>query len=245
EVLVFKRNVDINNINEKFSTTPLSVNTQNSISMLNTFSADDCVKYEPCVHKKNPVVINKSYFNEKNNGFEYLDSSHLQMVKQRQKLHAHASFTPVLHTVWRMPVESRAKAKPIHLFAGTNYASTTNNQQNDDTSTLAAAIDKWAIDGNFKIFLDHYLFIDSQLIVRQQTTTDVPVEQSNNDAAVISSENGVELMDVNNESAYIETKKETIIAEILFDQNRRLRSEEIHYLDHPMMGILVQIRKIK
>ena len=37
EVLVFQRNVDINKIDEKYSTTPLSVNTQNSIEMLNVF----------------------------------------------------------------------------------------------------------------------------------------------------------------------------------------------------------------
>lgn len=241
EVLVFQRNVDINKINEEYSTTPISVNTSNSIAMLKQFPSDDCVKYEPCAHKKNPVIVNQSHFNQ-TNGFEYLDSSHLQLVQQRKKLHAHASFTPVLHTVWRMPVQSRAAAKPIHLFAGTNYATTANSLE--DTQAISAVIDKWAIDGNFKIFLDHYLFIDSQLIIRQQTTADVPVEQNNEDLTVISSENGVELMDVNSATTTVKTRKETVIAEILFDQNRRLRSEEIHYLDHPMMGILVQIRKI-
>ena len=40
----------------------------------------------------------------------------------------------------------------------------------------------------------------------------------------------------------VETK--TAVTETLFDQKRRLRSEEIHYLDHPLFGVIVQIRKI-
>ena len=40
------------------------------------------------------------------------------------------------------------------------------------------------------------------------------------------------------------THKKTVITESLFDQNRRLRSGEIHYFDHPLMGMIVQIRKI-
>ena len=42
----------------------------------------------------------------------------------------------------------------------------------------------------------------------------------------------------------VPTRKETVITESLFDQNRRLRSGEIHYFDHPLMGMIVQIRKI-
>jgi len=40
----------------------------------------------------------------------------------------------------------------------------------------------------------------------------------------------------------VQTK--TAVTEALFDQTRRLRSEEIHYLDHPLFGIIIQIRKV-
>lgn len=246
ELLIFQRNVDINDMKEKFSTEPLLLDTQASIVMLNTFPNGDCNKYDSCLHKRNPVVITEKYFANNNNGFQQLDSSHLQFTEQRKKLDKHASFTPVLHSVWRMPVADSASTKPIHLFAGENFAVNTQEQTTDAQSIETQLSDKWAIDGNFKIYLEHYLFIDSQLIIRQQTTRDMPIVQpiENQDLNVISSENGVEVIDVERETEIIRTEKQTFIAEILFDQNRRLRSGEIHYLDHPMMGIIVQIRKI-
>jgi hypothetical protein len=30
-----------------------------------------------------------------------------------------------------------------------------------------------------------------------------------------------------------------------FDQKRRMRSSETHYLDHPLMGIIIQVRRVK
>ena len=34
------------------------------------------------------------------------------------------------------------------------------------------------------------------------------------------------------------------LEETYFDQTSRLESGEIHYLDHPVMGMIVQIRKM-
>jgi hypothetical protein len=142
---------------------------------------------------------------------------------------------------WRMPVETGRSAKPIHIFAGENFASQIDTEQQIK--------DIWAIDGNFKVYLDHYLYIDSQLIIRKAITEEI--SQVQQDIEVIDDENGIQIAKVesvldgaeHSEMANMVTNK-TVIKEVLFDQNRRLRSEEIHYLDHPLMGIIVQIRKI-
>jgi len=225
EVLLFQRNISLDKISEKFSDDALFVNTDNSISML---------KADPA-GRSNPVVITSQQFDQQGNNFKMLDSSHLQLMQQRKKLSSHAAFKPVLHMAWQMPVESANAAKPIHLFAGDNLQLTSQTG------------DKWAIDGNFKVYLDHYLFIDSQLIIRQKILQDIvkvqpdPAENLN----IIESENVVEVIDLNSEVNNAENNQQIVIADVLFDQNRRLRSEEIHYLDHPLMGIIVQIRKIK
>jgi len=222
EVLLFQRNISFEKISEKLSDDKLHLNTDNSISMLKANGGT------------NPVVISAQQFDKNGSNFILLDSSHLKLSAQRRKLSAHAGFKPVLHMAWRMPVNSRNSAKPIHLFAGKNLA-----------SGLQSA-DKWAIDGNFKVYLDHYLFIDSQLIVSQKTLQQkikrqtAPVQDSN----ILESENGVEIIDLNREADTLENKQQIVIKEALFDQRRRLRSGEIHYLDHPLMGMIVQIRKI-
>jgi len=126
-------------------------------------------------------------------------------------------------------------------------APTSVNQIVDNTQQEINKEDKWEIDGNFKVYLDHYLFIDTQLIIRQAVTETVQrVEQTA--VELIDDENGVQIAKQIENSDIVNTLPEIeqriVIKEALFDQNRRLRSGEIHYLDHPLMGIIVQIRKI-
>ncbi len=224
EVLLVKRNTGLEKFGEKVSDESLNVNTDNSISLL---------KADPA-GQANPVVISSQEFDGFANNFKLLDSSRLRLTEQRKKLAAHAAFTPVLHMAWQMPVKSGNVAKPIHLFAGENL------------EISAQSGKKWAIDGNFKIYLDHYLFIDSQLIVREKTMqAPVKVQTARlDDLAVVDSENGVQIINPNVEVAKFDNNPQVVIKEVLFDQNRRLKSGEIHYLDHPLMGIIVQIRKI-
>jgi len=123
-------------------------------------------------------------------------------------------------------------------------SSTAVNALNQD---IALALDdKWAVDGNFKIYLDHYLFIDSQLIIRNAVKE--TIQKATSPLELIDDDNGVQIAKALDTTAAnnapTESVEQTVVKEVLFDQNRRLRSEEIHYLDHPLMGIIVQIRKI-
>lgn len=266
ELLMFERNVKIQDIKEHLSSQEIIVDTDESISLLNPIRRHVCVDGEPCFFNQNPTVITRTTFDSQGNNFERLDSSHLQLVEQRESLEKHNSFEPVFHMVWRMPVESGKTAKPIHLFAGENLAFNMYQRQTEklknitlgsssavSTEVQQAEItepvqvvpltDKWAIDGNFKIYLDHYLFVDSQLIIRKEVTEDVKqVEQQS--VTVIDDENGVQIATENEQPIITQAQQQTLVKEILFNQNRRLRSEEIHYLDHPLMGIIIQIRKI-
>ncbi len=72
---------------------------------------------------------------------------------------------------------------------------------------IAAPIQPWSIDGFFKVHLDHYLYINSELTI-------------------------------------IDVAKDTEAKnKITFKQNRRVISGEIHYFDHPYIGMIVQIRR--
>lgn len=276
ELLLFQRNVNINDVKEALATDNLAIDSSESIELIKTKNNPDCVKNAPCLHKENPSLIEAYQFASLENDFIRLDNKQLQLNELHQKLDNHRSFKPVLHLAWRMPIESGRTAKPIHLFAGKNFAFDLQKEQQKQSATLQAEdssieeksllidnnsesqlvenmittepvaellTDKWAIDGNFKIYLDHYLFIDSQLIIRQQVTETVQ-QQVNSKFEVVNSENDVEVINQKVDETAVEVIQETVLKEVLFDQNRRLRSEEIHYLDHPLMGIVVQIRKI-
>ncbi|NMP33495.1 hypothetical protein HII17_18260 [Thalassotalea sp. M1531] len=75
----------------------------------------------------------------------------------------------------------------------------------------------WFLDGYFKLHLNHYLFI----------TADFNIAVPNNKANKQLNEKNVPFK------------------LIPFKQNKRVISKEIHYFDHPYMGMVVQIRRYK
>ncbi|WP_169303140.1 CsiV family protein [Thalassotalea mangrovi] len=81
----------------------------------------------------------------------------------------------------------------------------------------------WFIEGFFKVHLDHYLFINGDFNVYRPLTEDIiKAAQKNNTAAI-----------------------DNIVTSIPFKQNRRVISGELHYFDHPFMGMVVQIRRFE
>ena len=234
ELLLFQRNTAIKAVKEDLAIKDIIIDTNTSIPLVKTEADGLCVEGLSCLHKKIPLLIDNRQFASQANGFQRLSNEQLQLTAQRNKLERHAAFKPVLHLAWRMPVKSRNSAQAIHLFAGENYA----DNMPQGTS------DKWAIDGNFKLYLDHYLFIDSQLLIRQETTSFVAKTQGQ-EFEVVNTENDVQVIKQTESFVEpLEVQKKTVLNEALFDQNHRLRSGEIHYFDHPLMGMIVQIRKI-
>lgn len=73
----------------------------------------------------------------------------------------------------------------------------------------------WFLDGLIKIHLDHYLYINADFNVFNQ----------------------------NNVKPFIEDDEVNDVKLINFSQNRRVITGEIHYFDHPYIGMIVQIRR--
>ncbi|MBO9492389.1 hypothetical protein J7384_18650 [Endozoicomonas sp. G2_1] len=90
-----------------------------------------------------------------------------------------------------------------------------------------APLQPWYIDGLFNVHLNHYLYITADFNIynqplAQQITKALTASTTNNGQA-IEADNSVEL--------------------VRFEQNRRVISKQIHYFDHPYMGMVVQIRR--
>ena len=74
----------------------------------------------------------------------------------------------------------------------------------------------WTLDGLFRVHLNHYLYITADFNMLDTSSTVGSLNEKD------------------------ETPK---VKSIRFKQNRRVISGEIHYFDHPYMGMIVQIRK--
>ena len=78
-------------------------------------------------------------------------------------------------------------------------------------------IQPWTLDGLFRVHLNHYLYITADFNFLSLTASPEEQTSSTNDSSRMKS--------------------------ISFKQNRRVISGEIHYFDHPYIGMIVQIRK--
>ncbi|MFY8275104.1 CsiV family protein [Pseudoalteromonas sp. SSDWG2] len=151
--------------------------------------------------------------------FEHTDAPYLLATSQLQfsdkiaELKRQGRHT-ILHTGWRFPGQSKRKAPRYRLFAGDAVVIKPQNVNTPlagalplpSTAHADAAVPLWQLDGFLKVHLNHYLYITSNLLVRESVDTDTDVSAE-------------------------------------FSQFRRVISGEIHYFDHPHIGMLVQIRR--
>ena len=90
----------------------------------------------------------------------------------------------------------------------------------------------WELDGKLTIYLQHYLYIQADLRLRNQGL----LEQTQNEEETITNTSG---------SIDHVQQAQHFLFSIPMIQNRRVRSGEIHYFDHPQLGMFIQIRKMK
>ncbi len=83
------------------------------------------------------------------------------------------------------------------------------------------------ISGTFKLVLARYLHIYNNLSYQRNVTRAASYEESSTESNAISAESSV----------YVETYPLT--------SHRRMRSKELHYIDHPLVGILIQINPVE
>ena len=211
-----------------------------------------------------------------------LDQATLQLGDLVKKLRWQKNLSPKLHIGWRQQVHSRHLAKPVHLFGGENLADRFNSDGSqrtaaeptelielkdiaaqvadvltidDQPSEIIAPI--WQINGLFKVYLNKYLFIETNFNKKISTL----IEQDNQlmtevslDAATNPEQLPVELLPVEEsislikaEMTDVDVDKEVVMIPWLVNhplqQHRRVKSKQLHYFDHPDYGIVVQIRR--
>ncbi|WP_221073893.1 CsiV family protein [Agarivorans aestuarii] len=87
-----------------------------------------------------------------------------------------------------------------------------------------------------------------QTVIAEETTVEVPANVAVAEVVVPSEEQQVVVLSADTEtveqgSLISEYQSEEQLHSFKFDQKRRVRSGEIHYFDHPLMGMLIQIRR--
>ena len=146
--------------------------------------------------------------------------------KAYKKLNASSQQKVLLYASWRQAGLDKSIAFDININELVN---------NHRLKTEAES----AITGQFKIILARYLHFYSQLEYQRFS----PGEQDNTQEEIEnSSDSFIEATSENPLLATEEREEKTVTMQTFaIDNHRRMRSKELHYIDHPLVGMLIQI----
>ncbi len=118
-------------------------------------------------------------------------------------------------------------------------------QTNDELLKVDAAFRPpiWQLDGNVKVFLKYinrvpYLHIDSNLFYRQPIPLSDLIDIDESGSANNTFANQTE-----DERLNSETLPEYKLASVPFSEQRRVISKQLHYFDHPLFGMIIELRR--
>ncbi|QIZ75978.1 CsiV family protein [Ferrimonas lipolytica] len=184
----------------------------------------------------------------------------LQFVDQATQLRRSGSKI-LLHSGWQMPVYGKRSAKSFRIYGGKNYQEQYQNNGSvvveeaeplSNFSWLAPLESNndmpiWQLDGTVKIYLNQFLFIQTQLGLRKPSERPLaPVEPEPVVQNLGETNQGVQIFAIDDQPLATDAiEMEPYLATIGMNQARRVRSREIHYFDHPEMGMVMQIRRME
>lgn len=229
EVIIFKRAVDAEKVNESWP------NTQPEISLERVGSFQDT-----------------QYRSRK--GVQMLPYSEYKLAPQKNRLSNHAGFEVLMHTAWRQGDQGKSYAPVFHIQAGRDFSKQFNADGSEKGAVTASnpdgfqeeTIDKplYELDGKLQIYVQHYLYAETTLDLKAPSVREVTLQeqQIELDSPVSGAENNVQVGNLTEISPTVEV--EEFLKSYRMDQKRRMRSTETHYLDHPLLGMVIQVRRV-
>ncbi len=137
-----------------------------------------------------------------------------KLDKYAKIINASTRYNVLVHKAWRQAGLDAESAINIHINSKENAISSTATTLTGFNSELGKDSDKTSssISGEIKVILGRYLHIYTDLIYKRPNTSYTSV--------LASSANG-------------------LFKEFTIKSHRKMRSKELHYIDHPLVGILV------
>lgn len=157
------------------------------------------------------------------------------LLEETRKIEQSRRYQLLTHLAWRQPVADADQAVTVRIPAG--------------TSALRAAAEALAspesapmiaFEGNISVSVSRYLHLKADIIRRERTTVRETVTLA--PAPASAAAGGPVFQDVApTDTPIVETRLvEKVLAHRL-TESRRMRSKRLHYLDHPVLGVLALI----
>lgn len=182
--------------------------------------------------------------NNRQPDFFYLPKSKLRLTRQSNRLAYRKNFRILFHKGWNMPVYDRENSIPIQIKGGDKYDNL------------------FELEGSIRLSVARYLHLDTQLYLREfEANKSTTQSQDPNFDKLLSQENS-SVAGQNNSSTMNQNslpadqnslstpnpslellglRQYRVEHTIPLIQSRRMRSGDLHYIDHPRFGILIQL----
>ncbi len=231
EVIIFKRAVDAESTSESWP------NELPKIEMSNVGSLDS-----------------ESYRRSK--GVTLLPRSSFRLNAQESALNNHAGFKVLKHVAWRQGDRGKASAPIFRIVGGRDFSGSYNadgspigsssSLTNDGYSEENVSGPLYELDGKLQIYVQHYLFAETTIDLREPSVREIHIESQPSDQLT----NELGEVDGNVQVGNLAEVSPTVTEEkflksFRMDQKRRMRSSETHYLDNPLMGMIIQVRRVQ
>ena len=201
-------------------------------------------------------------------GVTLLSSEEYYLQDQVTSLKNHAGFDVLLHTVWRQGDEPKSASPVFRIQAGKDYSDTFNPDGSEkieltDASPVEGVVEQsvdqplYELDGKLQIYVQHYLYAEAELDLKNPSIRNVILEEKTLDNN-FNIDQLEETQDEPQIAEYVDTvlvgnmaditptrEVEEYLKSYRMDQVRRMRSTETHYLDHPLLGIIIQVRRVE
>lgn len=167
--------------------------------------------------------------------YKVLDKKHYQLTSEVEKISKSKTHRVIFHTVWRQPGLDKKLALPIHfkreILAAPVASEDGNNptQNTEATSSFETTDNKplpsSILEGLLRVTLARYLHLEAELTYQNKIPE---ITDADNPFAIL-----------DNENERNEMQKQGVIH--LKQKRNRIRSNELHYVDHPVLGMLIRI----
>ncbi|SHO58868.1 peptidoglycan binding protein CsiV [Vibrio quintilis] len=207
----------------------------------------------PIAYKRTGSLNSQSYRAKK--GVTLLPRSQYKLNAQEQRLNRHAGFHVLLHTAWRQGDQGQSYAPSFHIKAGRNFASLFQPDGSElkpsSVSPVEGVVETsipkplYELDGKLQVYVQHYLYADAIFDLKIPGIKEVSVQDTPADTdtdAENKSDTNIQLGHLQSINSVVTEEK--YLKPYRLNQKRRMRSGETIYFDHPLMGIVLQVRKV-
>lgn len=180
-----------------------------------------------------------------NGAYVLLNKDFFQLTNIARRINSSSKYDVVLHLAWRQPTFDEDKSLPVFVFNGMTERDPTpepvsnpGQQQGYDfyVNGLQTGPQFHWLSGTLKLSVSRYLHMEADLHMKLRKTKQEVIEES----PPPESGGFGSFFGIAKEPTPIMIERPVLQDYRLFE-TRRMRSKEIHYFDHPLMGIVVKV----